>query len=173
MRHSERNKLKLTALVVLLCLASVLLAGCKVKVTINKPTHDLQETLENRALTADPVEFSPDGAYAVVFHYEKGGLTEMDMSRAYVAYYPYTVIDQIETITGGNEEETPALPSDAQEMLDEAAGAGELQKIATVAILTMDDNTLKISFADPENVPGREYFFIIQDEGISGSFIPQ
>lgn len=98
----------------------------------------------------------------------------MDLSQAYVAYYPFTVIDQIDAITSSDgSEEIPPLPSDAQDALDEVVGEDQLEKIAVITVETADDRTLKVSFADKDNpVKGKEYYFIIPNEGISGRVIP-
>ena len=158
----------------LVCLMAVLLAGCGVHVNVNKEQPDIQTILENKELIADPADYNPDGSYSVTFHYETGGFKNMDLSQAYVAYYPYTIMDQVESITGDDSEDIPALPADVQNAMDDATGANQLQKIAIVAIETIDDNTLVVSFTDKDSpVKDREYFFLIPNEELSGSFIPE
>ena len=155
-------------------LASMLLMGCSINVNKNKNNPSIEETLANDLLLPDPVKYDPEGAYHVTFRYEKGGFEKMDLSQAYVAYYPFTVLDQIDAITADDgAEEIPPLPADAQDALDEAVGADQLEKIAVITVETADDKTLKVSFTDKDNpVQGKEYYFIIPNEGISGKVIP-
>lgn len=97
----------------------------------------------------------------------------MDLSMAYVAYYPFTITDQIETITGDDTDEIPPLPTDVQNAINEATGMNELKKIAIVTVAKTDDKTLTVIFHDSDPLPEREYFFIIPNEGLSGSVIPE
>ena len=165
---------KVFVTVSLLILTALLLTGCSINVNMNKKIPDIEETLANSVLIPDPVKYDPEGAYTVTFRFEKGGFEKMDLSQAYVAYYPFTVIDQIDAITSGDDsEEIPPLPSDAQDALDEVVGEDQLEKIAVITVETADDRTLKVSFADKDNpVKGKEYYFIIPNEGISGRVIP-
>ena len=180
---------------VCLCFAAVLLAGCGVHLNVNKKDPPAEELSADDSLVADPVSRSAEGSYTVTFRREKGGFKDMDLSRAYVAYRPTTVMDQIHaitgedkepthtitggnaepahTITGGDAEPIPPLPADAQAAMDEALGADGLKKIAVIAVETVDDNTLRVSFTDKDDpIEGREYFFIIPNESLSGSVIP-
>ena len=98
----------------------------------------------------------------------------MDLSQAYVAYYPFTIQDQIDAITDGNTEDVPPLPADAQNAVDEVTGANELQKIAVITVETVDDNTLRVSFTDKDDpLQGKEYYFIIPNEGLSAAIRPE
>ncbi len=172
--NANRRPMK-KSLVVLACLglAAMLLAGCRVHWNVNKKEPSAEEMLANRALAADPVAYNTEGSYRVTFRYEKGGFKKMDLSRAYVAYYPLTITDRIDAIVGEDTEDIPPLPADAQEAIDEVTGAGQLQKIAVITIETVDDNTLTVSFTDrDEPISGREYYFLIPNEGLSGSVIP-
>lgn len=149
-----------------------MLAGCTIH--INEPKKSPEELIENQQLTADPVEYDPEGTYNVTFHYDNGGLKDMDMSQAYVCFDPVSVMDQIESITDGNMEEIPELPQDALDELNEAIGEGELLKVAIITVKTVDDNTLEVSFTDTESpILGKEYFFVIPNEELAGSFIPE
>lgn len=157
----------------LLCLAASLLAGCAFHVNLNKEEKSAEELLADQALKADPVSYDPEGAYTVTFRYEKGGFEKMDLSRAYVAYYPFTIQDRVDAIVGEDTEDIPPLPADAQNAVDEVTGAGRLQKIAVITVETVDDKTLKISFTDKDDpLPGKEYYFIIPNEGLSGAVLP-
>ncbi len=149
-----------------------MLAGCTIH--INEPQKSPEELIENQQLVADPVEYDPEGTYNVTFHYDNGGFKDMDMSMAYVCFDPVSVLDQIETITDGNMEEVPELPQDALDELNEAIGEGELLKVAIITVKTVDDNTLEVSFTDTESpILGKEYFFVIPNEELAGSFIPE
>lgn len=160
-------------MLVALCLAAMLLAGCSVRLNINKKEPAAEELLANAVLAADPVRYDPDGQYTVTFRYEQGGFTKMDLSRAYVAFYPVTIQDQIDAIVGEDTEDILPLPVDAQNAVDEVTGAGKLQKIAVITVETVDDQTLKVSFTDNDSpVIGKSYYFIIPNEGISGSVLP-
>ena len=154
--------------------AAMLLTGCSIQINNNKNNPKIEETLANNKLIPDPVKYDPDGAYQVTFRFEEGGFEKMDLSQAYVAFYPLTIIDQIETITSDDgSDEIPLLPADAQTAVDEVTGAGQLEKIAVITIETVDDRTLKVSFTDKDNpVKGKEYYFIIPNEGVSGKVIP-
>ena len=164
---------KLTILVAL-CLAAALLTGCGIHFLFSTNEPSAEELLANRELIADPVPYSDEGSYAITFRYEKGGFAKMDLSQAYVAYYPFTVQDQIDTIVGDDKEEIPPLPVDAQEAVNEVLGIGELKKIAVIKVLTVDDKTLTVSFKDTDNpIRGKEYFFIIPNAGLAGSVIPE
>lgn len=158
-----------------LCLAAVLLlTGCGIRVNWNRKEPDTAELLANRVLIAEPVAYNPEGAYTVTFRYEAGGFLKMDLSRAYVAYNPLTVQDQIDAIVGEDTADIPPLPVDAQQAVDEALGEDQLQKIAVISIETVDDQTLRVSFTDRDNpISGREYYFILPDAGISGSVLPE
>ncbi len=162
------------AILFTLVLAAMLLTGCSIQINNNKNNPTIEETLANNKLIPDPVKYDPDGAYQVTFRYEEGGFEKMNLSQAYVAYYPFTVMDQIETITSGEGSvETPPLPADAQAAVDEVTGAGQLEKIAVITVETVDDRTLTVSFTDKDNpVKGKEYYFIIPNAGISGKVIP-
>ena len=155
-------------------LAAMLLTGCSIQVNMNKNNPSIEETLANSRLIPDPVKYDPDGAYQVVFRFKEGGFEKMDLSQAYVAFYPLTVMDQIETITSDDgSDEIPPMPADAQTAVDEAVGAGQLEKIAVITVETVDDRTLKVSFTDKDNpVKGKEYYFIIPNEGVSGKVVP-
>ena len=156
-----------------LCLAAMLLAGCSVQIHVNEDLPSAEELLANRSLIADPVPYDADGQYTVIFRSAEGGFAQMDLSRAYVAYEPFTLQDQIDDIVGEDADELPPLPADGQAALDEALDADTLVKIAIVTIRTLDDSTLQVSFTDPDPAPqGREYFFIIPNAGRSGSVIP-
>ncbi len=154
--------------------AAMLLTGCSIQINNNKNNPKIEETLANNKLIPDPVKYDPDGAYQVTFRFEEGGFEKMDLSQAYVAFYPLTIIDQIETITSDDgSDEIPLLPADAQTAVDEVTGAGQLEKIAVITVETVDDSTLKVSFTDKDNpVKGKEYYFIIPNEGVSGKVIP-
>lgn len=158
--------------VITICLMLFMLAGCTIH--INEPEKSPEELIENHQLVADPVKYDPEGTYSVTFHYEDGGLADMDMSKAYVCYDPFSVLDQIETITGEDSEVIPELPQDALDELNEAIGEGEMLKVAIITVKTVDDNTLEVSFTDSDSpVPGKEYFFVIPSEELAGSFIPE
>ncbi len=149
-----------------------MLAGCTIH--INEPQKSPEELIENQQLAADPVEYNSEGTYNVTFHYDNGGIKDMDMSQAYVCFDPVSVLDQIETITDGNTEEVPELPQDALDELNEAIGEGEMVKVAIITVKTVDDNTLEVSFTDTESpILGKEYFFVIPNEELAGSFIPE
>ena len=149
-----------------------MMASCTIH--INEPQKSTEELIENQQLTADPVAYDPEGTYKVTFHYENGGLKDMDMSMAYVCYDPVSVMDQIDNITEGNVEEFPELPQDALDDLNEAIGEGKMIKIAIITVKTVDDNTLEVSFTDTDYpVPGKEYIFVIPNEELTGSFIPE
>ena len=157
----------------LLFVLALLLSGCGIHVNINESKPAVAEMLADQQLVLDPVDYSPEGAYTLTVHYDKGGFEKMDLSRAYVAYYPTTLRDQIDMITSGDTEEIPPLPVDAQNVMDQATGVNELQKIAVIKILTVDDQTLNVSFTDNDNaLRGREYYFIVPNEGLAGSVIP-
>ena len=171
--HQQRETRPGLAALVWVCLAAILLAGCGFHLNINKKEPDIEELLAVGQLTADPVKYNVEGSYAVTFRWDKGGFEKMDLSQAYVAYYPVTFMDQMESITGGETDDIPPLPADAQEAMNKAVGADQLKKIAVVTIVTVDDKTLKVSFTDREApIAGREYYFIIPNEGLSGSVIP-
>ena len=154
-------------------LAVCLLAGCRIRFNLNKTEPDPETLLAESELEAEPVAYDPEGAYTLTFRYAPGGFARMDLSRAYVAYYPITVLDQVDAIVGEDDGEIPPLPVDAQNAVNEAVGAGELQKIAVVTIETVDDNTLRVSFTDRDDpVQGKEYFFVIPNEELTGSVIP-
>ena len=156
-----------------LCFAVMMLAGCSIHVNVNKKEKSEEELLADRSLAADPVPYNADGAYTVTFRYEKGGFKKMDLSQAYVAYDPLTVLDQIETIVGDDAEETPPMPTDLQNALNEVTGEGQMKKIAVISIETVDDSTLRVSFTDRDNpIIGKEYFFIIPNAGLTGAFTP-
>ena len=158
--------------IITICMMLFMLAGCTIH--INEPQKSPEELIENQQLTADPVEYDPEGTYNVTFHYDNGGLKDMDMSQAYVCFDPVSVMDQIESITDGNMEEIPELPQDALDELNEAIGEGELLKVAIIIVKTVDDNTLEVSFTDTESpILGKEYFFVIPNEELAGSFIPE
>ena len=158
---------------VFLLLTAVLLAGCGVRLNINKKPRDVEDMIAENALAADPADYNPDGSCTITFRYDKGGFRKMDLSRAYVADHPVTVQDRIDLITGDDIEEFPPLPADAQDALDEATGADQLRRIAVVMVVTVDDNTLKVTFTDTDApAGGREYYFIIPNEGLAGSAIP-
>ena len=159
-------KKKAAVVAVLLCIAAILLSGCKVKVNVNEQT--TEELLADRSLKADQVEHTPDGSYRVTISYDQGGFEKMDLSQAYIAYYPRTVMDQVEDITGGDED-IPPLPENVQQQMNSAVGAGELQKTGVIIIETVDDNTLTVAFSDPDGTAsGREYYFVIPNEGLTG-----
>ena len=162
----------LIVLVVAMCIMAIQFAGC-IKVNVNKEDMSVDEILANKSLVADPAEYNNEGSYTFTFRYDKGGFEDMDLSQAYEAYFPFTVFDQIDAIVDGDTEETPPLPEDAQDAIDEVTGANQLEKIAVITIETVDDSTLKVSFTDNDNpLEGREYFFVIPNEGLSGSVIP-
>ncbi len=159
---------------VTLLLAAVLLAGCSVQVNLNKKEPGAEELLADQSLAADSVAYDPEGAYTVTIRSEKDGFQKMDLSRAYVAYYPFTFQDQIDAITDGNTEDVPPLPADAQNAIDEVAGANELRKIAVITVETVDGNTLRVSFTDKDDpLQGKEYYFIIPNEGLSAAIRPE
>ena len=161
-------------ILVALCLATVLLAGCGIHFHFSKDQPGAEELLANRELIADPLPYSEEGSYAITFRYEKGGFAKMDLSQAYVAYHPITLQDQIDTIVGDDKEEIPPLPFDAQEAVNDVLGIGELKKIAVIKVLTVDDKTLTVSFKDTDDpIRGKEYFFIIPNAGLAGSVIPE
>lgn len=161
------------ALALLLCLTTILLAGCGIRINLNQESPDVEELPVNQDLAADPVLYNEDGKYEIVFHYDKGGFEKMDLSQAYVAYYGFTVQDQINTILGEDLEDLPPLPEDAQFAFDQATDAMELRRIARINIRTLNDNTLRVSFRDRDDpIPGREYFFVIPSTGLGGSVIP-
>ncbi len=164
--------MKKTITIVTICMMLFMLAGCTIH--INEPQKSPEELIENQQLAADPVKYDPEGTYNVTFHYDNGGLKDMDMSQAYVCFDPVSVLDQIETITDGNTEEVPELPQDALDELNEAIGEGEMVKVAIITVKTVDDNTLEVSFTDTESpIIGKEYFFVIPNEELAGSFIPE
>lgn len=164
------KKLLTLLLALALCLA---LAAC-VKVNITTESVDEERIMAESAMTADPVAYSEEGKYEMTFRYEPGGLAEADMSQAYVAYYPTTVTDVVDAITGGEDDGIPELPADAQEELAEAEGADELAHIAVIVVETLDDTTLRVSFTDDEQpLQGRTYWFIIPNLGIGGSVTPE
>ena len=156
-----------------LFLLSLLCSGCRVNIDPDKNAPTVEEMLASPALTAEGTEFSAEGSYTVTIRYDKGGFRDMDLSRAYVAYYPFTVTDQIDAITGGDSGDIPPLPADAQSAIDEATGANELRKIAVIVVKTLDDTTLTVSFKDGEALPGQEYYFIIPNEGLAGVIRPE
>ncbi len=164
--------MKKTITIVTICMMLFMLAGCTIH--INEPQKSPEELIENQQLAADPVEYNSEGTYNVTFHYDNGGLNDMDMSQAYVCFDPVSVLDQIESITDGNTEEVPELPQDALDELNEAIGEGEMVKVAIITVKTVDDNTLEVSFTDTESpILGKEYFFVIPNEELAGSFIPE
>jgi len=175
LKTERETKMKLRIIrMTMLCLAAALLTGCSIRVNWNRKEPDSAELLANRVLIAEPVAYNPEGAYTVTFRYEAGGFLQMDLSRAYVAYDPFTVQDQIDAIVGENTADIPPLPVDAQQAIDEALEADRLQKIAVISIETVDDQTLRVSFTDRDNpISGREYYFILPDAGISGSVLPE
>lgn len=157
-----------------MCLAVILLAGCSVKVNVTKKDPSAEELLANQELIADPVQYNSEGAYSIEFHYNQGGFEKMDLSKAYVAYYPFTAQNQIDTIVGEDTEDIPPLPTVGQDAINEAMGAEQLVKVAVITIETIDDKTVTVSFTDKDNpVSGKEYFFIIPNEGLSGSVLPE
>ena len=167
-------KKKAGTILTFLILAAILFTGCGVRVNVNKTIPNVEEMLANLTLIAEPVQYNSDGAYTVVFRYDKGGFKKMDLAQAYAAYYPITIQDQVETITGNNTQQTPPLPADVQKAANDATGANQLEKIGVITVLTVDDQTLQVSFTDGDNpVKGREYFFIIPNEGLAGSVIPE
>ena len=164
------RKLKKTITIVTICMILFMLAGCTIH--INEPQKSPEELIENQQLAADPVEYDSEGTYNVTFHYDNGGFADMDLSQAYVCFDPVSVLDQIENITG--ESEFPELPQDALDQLNEAIGEGGLVKVAIITVKTVDDNTLEVSFTDTESpIPEKEYFFVIPNEELAGSFIPE
>ena len=170
MTNLKTNLIRLAVL----CLAILTLAGCGLHLNVNEKLPSAEELLKDQTLIADPVEYNPEGTYSVTFRSDKGGFEQMDLSKAYVAYYPFTVVDQIDAIVGEDAGDVPPLPANAQNEIDEVTGAGQLTKIAVVTIETVDDRTVRVSFTDKDNpVSGREYFFIIPNEGLAGSFLPE
>ena len=164
------KKLLIALLIAALCLT---LAAC-VRVNVNTQPLDEAQIMAESAMTADPAAYSTEGKYDITFRYEPGGLAEADMSQAYVAYYPTTVTDVVDAITGGEDDGIPELPADAQEAIAEAEGTDELQHIAVIKIATLDDNTLRVSFTDDETPrPGRTYWFIVPGPDIGGSVTPE
>ena len=160
------------ALLLALCLTALLLAGCGVRVNVNRGDLSVEELLVNQDLVSEPAAYREDGKYSFSFYYAKGGFLKMDLSQAYIAYYADTVLDEIEGITGEDWEEIPPLPADAQEIFDDTIGSGQLEKIGVIKIETLNDNTLEVSFTDKSDpMPGREYFFIIPNMGLAGSVI--
>ena len=165
--------MKKLLIALLIAALSLTLAAC-VKVNINTEPVDTDQIMAESALTADPAAYSTEGKYEITFRYEPGGMAEADMSRAYVAYYPTTVTDVVDAITGGEDDGIPELPADAQEAVAEAEGADELQHIAVIVVETVDDTTLRVSFTDDEQpLQGRTYWFIIPNLGIGGSVTPE
>ena len=161
-------------LILLLTLALGLALTACVKVNINTEPVDTDQIMAESAMTADPAAYSTEGKYDITFRYEPGGLAKDDMSQAYVAYYPTTVTDVVDAITGGEDDGIPELPADAQEAVAEAEGADELQHIAVIVVETVDDTTLRVSFTDSEQpLQGRTYWFIIPNLGIGGSVTPE
>ena len=161
-------------LILLLTLALGLALTACVKVNVNTEPVDTDQIMAESAMTADPAAYSTEGKYDITFRYEPGGLAEADMSQAYVAYYPTTVTDVVDAITGGEDDGIPELPADAQEAVAEAEGADELAHIAVIVVETVDDNTLTVSFTDNEQpLQGRTYWFIIPNLGIGGSVTPE
>ena len=175
---------RLAILIALVCVMVMVATGCRVKVNTD-PQPDIEELLENTALEIDPVAYNLDGKYEITVHYAKGGFEDMDLSQAYVAYYPFTLQDQIDGITGegadddaaGNADddgEIPPLPVDAQNAMDDVMGENDIQKIVVIVVKTLDDQTLTVSFSDQDNaLRGREYYFVIPNEGLAGSVIPE
>lgn len=167
-----------TALILTLVLAAALLSGCRVQVNLNKSEPPLEDMLSEAALTIDPPTWNAEGKYAVTVHYDAGGFEKMDLSRAYVGCFPYTVFDRIDAITGGEtdgiaggDEGIPPLPADAQSAVDAAVGADTVRRIAVITMETVDDTTLKVSFTDSDDaLQGKEYFFVIPNEGLAGTF---
>lgn len=148
-------------------LAIALLAGCGARVNFVSMPENIRELMEENALTADPVEFNLKGVYRIVFHYDQGGFKKADLSKAFVAYYPYTLNDQIDTITGGETESIPPLPKDAADIME---GDKELEKIAIIEVETLDDKTLAVTFTDEDQPPrGRTYWFVIPNLNLAGS----
>ena len=157
-----------------LCLVALTLTGCGIHLNVNEKLPSAEELIKNRTLVADPVEYNPEGTYSVTFRSDKGGFEKMDLSKAYVAYYPFTVVNQIDAIVGEDAVNVPPLPVDAQNAINEVTGAGQLEKIAVVTIETVDDWTVRVSFTDKDNpVSGKEYFLIIPNEWLAGSFLPE
>lgn len=164
------KKLLIALLIAALCLT---LAAC-VRVNVNTQPLDEAQIMAESVLTADPAAYSMDGKYEITFRYAPGGLTEADLSRAYVGYYPTGVADMVDAVTEGEDDGIPELPADAQEAVAEAEGADELQHIAVIVVETVDDNTLTVSFTDDEQpLQGRTYWFIIPNLGIGGSVTPE
>lgn len=157
-----------------LCLVALTLTGCGIHLNVNEKLPSAEELLKDQTLIAEPVEYNPEGTYSVTFRSDKGGFNKMDLSKAYVAYYPFTVDNQIDAIVGEDTGDVPPLPADAQNAINEVTGAGQLAKIAVVTIETVDDQTVKVSFTDKDNpVSGKVYFFIIPNEALAGSFLPE
>ena len=166
----KTNLIRLVAL----WLAILSLAGCRIHLNVNEKLPSTEELLKNQNLIADPVEYNPEGTYSVTFRSDKGGFKKMDLTKAYVAYYPITVEDQIEAIVGEDTGDVPPLPADVQDEIDEVTGAGQLTKIAVITIETVNDQTVRVSFTDKDNpFKGKEYFFLIPNEELAGSFLPE
>ena len=151
-----------------------MLAGCSIKVNVNTKEPGVEELLANHDLKADPVKYNSDGSYLVTIHYDKGGFEKMDLSQAYIAYDYLSVLDQIETITDGDVDITSDLPEDFKNMVNEATGEGQLEKLSVVIIETVDDQTLNVKFTDSDNpFPGKAYYFIIPNEVLTAHILPE
>ena len=129
--------------------------------------------IEDQVLVIDPVDYNIDGKYELTVHYANGGFEKMDLGQAYIAYYPFTLQDQLDMITEDNTEDVSELPADAQNAMDEVMGEYDLQKVVVITVKTVDDQTLTVSFTDEDNAfEGREYYFVIPNEGLAGSVTP-
>lgn len=147
-----------------------LLAGCATKVNLVSEPKNIDELMEESALSSEPIEFNSAGEYVLTFHYDKGGFSDADMSKAYVAYYPSGIDDMVDVITGGETGDIPALPEDAASAYSASQGTDKLEKIAVIKVLTVDDKTLEVSFRDPDQpVNGRDYWFFIPNLNLAGS----
>ena len=170
-------QMKKTAISIL-CLGMILtvLAGCSVNVNVNKEKPDVGAMIAENALKADPLEFNIDGVYSAVFRYGKGGFENMDLSEAYIAYYPTGLTDTINSITEGSsgDDEIPDLPEDVQDIIADMEGTDKLEKVAITTVETQDDTTLKVCFKDPDQLAkDHTYFFVIPNENLAGAVIAE
>ena len=172
LKSSTSGTKNLAIAVTFVCILTFAVTGCSVRIN-TEPTKSFEEMTEEQALEIDPVNYSSDGKYELTVHYAGGGFEKMNLGRAYIAYYPFTLQDQLDMITEDNTEEVPDLPADVQNTMNEVMGENDLQKVAVITVKTLDDQTLTVSFTDDDNAfPGREYYFVIPNEGLAGSVVP-
>lgn len=160
---------RLIVIPMLACLALLAVSGCSVRVNVNTQPVDVETLMKENALKSDPVEFNTDGKYRLVFHYDQGGFENADLSGSYVAFYPY---DLVADVTSKYESGTdiPPLPADVQAIID---GDKELEKQPVITWKVLDDKTVQVAFADPDQpYDGRTYWYIIPSLNLAGSATP-